>query len=464
LPEQTRFKVYGNASPSKHYERNGRILALTRYQEDNTVIDQLSYAYIAGTNKLQSVTDAVGVTSEDWDAESSTFAYDGNGNVVEMLENGVPAISAITYDHRNLPVSLINRNGDVVTYRYNASGQRIYKQVGSQTPEYYLMDGDQTVAVYQNGAVRYWNIMANGVVGRREAAGNKFYYLKDHLGSTRAVVNASGTVVEAHDYYPFGLLMPGRDYQSGSETKEKFTGKERDRETGLDYFGARYYSPALGRWLAVDPLASKYPDWSPYVYSFNNPVNYFDPNGLAGLTAKKRQFYKTVAKNIITAASEKGILETKAYLIVAQRIQENGWGTTAPGNNLFNIKGEYKGASITITTHEEDSKGNRTKIVDKFRKYDSQSESIKDYLEVLENNFPDAYKALTDDKKTVDDFVKGLENGTKGKYATDADYGDQIKKLYKQVKKEYEQYKKEQEKKDKKDSEKEKKSQQSSGD
>ncbi|MFQ5583579.1 MAG: hypothetical protein ACE5GL_04005 [Calditrichia bacterium] len=91
------------------------------------MIDQLSYAYTPGSNKLASVTDAVGTTLEDWDAESSTFACDGNqfaevliptssqgcerlcrgGNVIEILENGVPAISAITYDHRNLPVSLI---------------------------------------------------------------------------------------------------------------------------------------------------------------------------------------------------------------------------------------------------------------------------------------------------------------------------------------------------------------------
>jgi len=270
-----RFKV-----TDLQYDGNGNILALSRYKEDNSVIDQLSYSYTAGSNKLASVTDAVNTTPEDWDAEDTQFNYDGNGNVVEMLENGQPAISAITYDHRNLPVSLLNRNGDVVTYRYNAAGQRIYKKVGSQSGEHYILDGDQNVAVFdENGSLKYWNILANGVVGRRDAAGNKFYYLKDHLGSTRAVVNASGTVVEAHDYYPFGLLMPGRDYQSGSETKEKFTGKERDAETGLDYFGARYYWAAGGRWWSVDPLLEKYPDWSPYSYTFANPIIFFDPNG-----------------------------------------------------------------------------------------------------------------------------------------------------------------------------------------
>ncbi|RMG23209.1 MAG: hypothetical protein D6732_24955 [Methanobacteriota archaeon] len=227
----------------------------------------------------------VNTTPEDWDAEDTEFGYDGNGNVTTMLEDGVPAISSIQYDHRNLPVSLVKRNGDLVTYRYNASGQRIYKQVGSQSGEHYILDSDQTVAVYENGAVKYWNILANGVVGRYEpGSGNKFYYLKDHLGSTRAVINASGSVVEAHDYYPFGLLMPGREYQSGSETKEKFTGKEQDGETGLDYFGARYYSPALGRWLVVDPLADDYPLWSSYVYTLGNPILFIDPNGKEVIT------------------------------------------------------------------------------------------------------------------------------------------------------------------------------------
>ncbi len=269
-----RFDVSG-----LQYDGNGNILELVRKKEDNTTIDNLTYAYIAGTNKLQSVTDAVGVTNEDWDAESSTFAYDGNGNVIEMLENGQPAISSITYDHRNLPVSLITRNGDVVTYRYNASGQRIFKQVGSQTAEHYILDGDQTVAVFENGAVKYWNILANGVVGRRDASGEKLYYLKDHLGSTRAVVDGACTMKEAVDYYPFGLLMPGRIYQSGSETREKFTGKERDSETGLDYFGARYYWAAGGRWWSVDPLYEKYPSFSSYIYAANNPIFFIDPDG-----------------------------------------------------------------------------------------------------------------------------------------------------------------------------------------
>ncbi|WP_236255547.1 RHS repeat-associated core domain-containing protein [Chryseobacterium indoltheticum] len=61
----------------------------------------------------------------------------------------------------------------------------------------------------------------------------------------------------------------------------KFNGKELDAETGYYYYGARYYNPRVSLWLNVDPLAEKMPSWSPYVYTFNNPINLVDPDGMA---------------------------------------------------------------------------------------------------------------------------------------------------------------------------------------
>ena len=172
------------------------------------MIDELIYGY-GSNNKLFSVTDAVAATTEDWDAEDTQFSYDPNGNVIRVIENGVAKFDTINYDHRNLPTRIVKGDGTEIIYCYNSAGQRLYKKVGSQTPEHYIFDDDQTVAVYHDGSLKYWNPLANGVVGRRDAAGNKFYYLKDHLGSTRMVVNSSGTVVEAHDYYPFGAADAG---------------------------------------------------------------------------------------------------------------------------------------------------------------------------------------------------------------------------------------------------------------
>jgi RHS repeat-associated protein len=98
------------------------------------------------------------------------------------------------------------------------------------------------------------------------------YYIADHLGSIRAVINQSGTVVEARDHYPYGLMMPGRTFTAGQETREGYTGHELDAETGMYYAGARYYMPALARWTAVDPLAEKFHAWSPYNYVMGNPL------------------------------------------------------------------------------------------------------------------------------------------------------------------------------------------------
>ena len=105
------------------------------------------------------------------------------------------------------------------------------------------------------------------------------YYARDHLGSVRAVVDGTGRVKEAKDYYAWGLEMPGRVFTQGEPTEEGFTGHERDAETSMLYAGARYYLPALGRWTAVDPLADQFPSVSPYNYALNNPVSLLDPDG-----------------------------------------------------------------------------------------------------------------------------------------------------------------------------------------
>jgi len=110
------------------------------------------------------------------------------------------------------------------------------------------------------------------------------YEVTVNVTRTTGVTTTISKVVEAHDYYPFGLLMPGRDYQSGSETKEKFTGKERDSETDLDYFGARYYWAAGGRWWSLDPLENTFTKWNPYNYVFNLPIIYVDPMGFSPAT------------------------------------------------------------------------------------------------------------------------------------------------------------------------------------
>lgn len=119
------------------------------------------------------------------------------------------------------------------------------------------------------------------------------YLTTDHLGSTRLVTDASGNVLSRHDYLPFGEEIPagvgGRTtamgYTPNPALTQKFTGKERDAEAGLDYFGARYLSSAHGRFTTPDPLhgSAHLEDpqtWNRYSYAANNPLKYNDPAGL----------------------------------------------------------------------------------------------------------------------------------------------------------------------------------------
>lgn len=104
----------------------------------------------------------------------------------------------------------------------------------------------------------------------------RFYNVKDHLGSTRLVYDTGGSVSENTNYMPYGEYMT---HTATTIDKFKFTGKERDNETGYDYFGARYYNNRLGLWNSVDPLKEKYPGWSAYAYTQSDPINFYDPNG-----------------------------------------------------------------------------------------------------------------------------------------------------------------------------------------
>lgn len=115
-------------------------------------------------------------------------------------------------------------------------------------------------------------------IGKINSDTTRNYYLKDHLGSVRVVLNSTNGVISAQDYDCWGYQLENRTYNS-SAMKYDFTGKERDDETSYDYFGARYYDSRIGRWGQVEPLLDKYVNISPYCYSVNNPINSYDPNG-----------------------------------------------------------------------------------------------------------------------------------------------------------------------------------------
>ncbi|PQL91273.1 RHS repeat domain-containing protein [Apibacter adventoris] len=107
----------------------------------------------------------------------------------------------------------------------------------------------------------------------------QYYYHADHLGSSSYITNLDAQIVQHVEYVPFGEVFIEERNQSWN-TPYLFNGKELDEETGLYYYGARYYNPRESVWLSTDPLAEKYPNVSLYAYTFQNPVKFIDPTGM----------------------------------------------------------------------------------------------------------------------------------------------------------------------------------------
>ncbi len=169
-----------------------------------------------------------------------------------------------------------------ITYTYDGDGGRVRKSNGKL---YWTGPGSEPLLESDaagNFTAEY--IFFNGKrVARRDLPGGAVhYYFSDHLGTASVITSNTGVVQKESDYYPYGGERRILDADSNSY---KFTGKERDSETGLDYFGARYYGSNMGRFLSPDPkmLSSQRlydpQQWNMYQYGRNNPITMIDPDG-----------------------------------------------------------------------------------------------------------------------------------------------------------------------------------------
>ncbi len=217
---------------------------------------------------------------------TSKYTYDHNGNVISDTRD---SIAFAIYEINNLPVSQYKKNGTVIQYAYDVNGSRVQKYASGGTNTYYINDPTGKTETVQTGtanSVYTYNIWGNDMLGQvKDNAGSlsRYYYLKDHLGDIKMVLNQSGGVDSYNDYYPFGMQMPGRNLTGTADGRYKFTSKEQNVETTLDYGvypalggSARYYDNWRGQWLSVDPL---YQGFSPYEYCTDDPTAMVDPNG-----------------------------------------------------------------------------------------------------------------------------------------------------------------------------------------
>ncbi|MDO8282837.1 MAG: toxin TcdB middle/N-terminal domain-containing protein [Thermodesulfovibrionia bacterium] len=224
------------------------------------------------------------------------YVYDDNGN---MTEGGG---RTLTYDYNNMPVSIVNNDKATVS-KYDAFGNRVLKMIPSEYQNitryigeiYDCKDGDTCNKYLFSGTQRMVNIKGT----------ETNYYHTDHLQSSNIITDASGANVEEVFYYPYGEIQS----QTGSvNLKHKYTGKEYDAETGLYYYGARYYDPKLARFISADTIVPE--PYNPqslnrYSYAINNPIVLRDLDGhcfWSSVGSAVRSFFSGVARAVVSVA------------------------------------------------------------------------------------------------------------------------------------------------------------------
>jgi len=305
------------------YDKNGNIKSLKRYgmKDNNTfgLIDDLDVTESSG-NFIRKITDYAGNQSSSdimefkYNSEplnDNHYFYNGTG---ALMVDYHKRICMMKYNYLTMPQSVQFRNGDRIEYVYDAAGvkrQETHKVANRDLNYGYWdervpasSDFNSSLAVttfyfgnkvYVNGQLKYI-LTDEGYIEKTGNAYNAFYYLNDHLGNHRIVMDANGNIKQMNNFYPSGTSMAERRTDQGVQPY-KFGGKELDRTDNLDFydFEARSFDPVLMRFTRPDPMAGKYPGISVYAYCGNNPVNYIDRTGCDTIYANlKGDIYGTL--------------------------------------------------------------------------------------------------------------------------------------------------------------------------
>ena len=260
------------------YDRNGNLLTLQR-TAGGSVVDNLAYTYTG--NQLTGLSESVRTAPSNdiyapGNAESGSYSYDANGN----LQNDSRKSLNFSYNFLNL-VSEVRTGGTVTAaYTWLADGTKLGVRNGSGS------DGFEYVGslIYRKsgGSLQLSEaLFGDGVIRLNDNGTQEVnYFLTDHLGSVRVIVDGAGTVKECNDYYPFGARHIRSDYAQ-STNRWKYNGKELQTTGELGYldYGARMYDAGLGRWFCADPEAESRFVLTPYHYCSNNPLLLVDKDG-----------------------------------------------------------------------------------------------------------------------------------------------------------------------------------------
>ena len=444
-----------------------------------------------------------------------SYEHDEHGNMTRMPH--LPAMEWDFEDQLHVTQRQVVNNGNTAErtyYVYDAEGERVRKVTERQdhTPKYeriylggfeiyrdykadgttielerktlHITDDRQRIAMIETKTIDTNNDPTPGQLIR--------YQMGNHLGSAGLELDDTGRVISYEEYYPYGSTS----YQAvdknirAAAKRYRYTGKERDEETGLYYHGARYYACWLGRWTAADP-EGLVDGVNLYGYVRANPLRLSDPNGTQGRNEmtgegyniglhlvpnvtspppskrrrgkqKKPIFYEYFSEVVpatlraieeYNASHKKKISMNKALFLITQAYGEQSprkVGLPSKNENrLFNAHAEVKRntkGDITGVKSGQESEGVRiinlkqgegatdaTRILKSSPTfaYDSPERSVSHTLSIFEKRYSSVHDVLTNQKGTFQQYTNALDSV---KYATDINYGLKLRNIQQQVK------------------------------
>jgi RHS repeat-associated protein len=407
----------------------------------------LKVVYKSLNNKKKSCSSTYPFKSQEQESDLNLI-YDHAANIDSIAWTVSGKVKAVYFaDNREL------------RFLYDPNGNRIMKKMladdGTFTATYYSRDAQGNImAIYQNTnneiKLESRTMYAAERLGEQQQLipnplqaeaprmiytrqlGHKTYQLTDHLGNVRALLSDrklsdfNGTtlsnfrpeMVGYNNYYPFGMMMPGRNYNA-QEYRYGFNGMEKDDEikgTGNSYdFGARIYDVRLGRWLSIDPLASKYPYASTYNFALNTPIQAVDPDGKVVIFVNGYQGGKAIIKDYFDRTS----IVRSIYRVLSTesltKSDDGYWGNM--DDDLMDRIGDHNAVYANASSHALSTASYR---------YNRGKEAGEVMLKMINDG---EIKLQTDEKGKVTETVKIVSHSQGGAYAagmskvlTDAGY------------------------------------------
>jgi RHS repeat-associated protein len=208
--------------------------------------------------------------------DTASYLYDNNGNMTSKSDGS--GTTQLQWDFENRLTTVVTPSAGSVTYKYDALGRRVQSAPSTSASTNFNYDGDDVAQDKTSAGVITEYLNGPGIDNKiRQKTGTTIYYFaQDHLGSTTALTDTNGALVERETYDAYG------NSAGSTRTRYGFTGRERDAVTGLMYYRARWYVAQVGRFASEDPIGLS-GDINVYAYVGNNPLDAFDPFGLSSI-------------------------------------------------------------------------------------------------------------------------------------------------------------------------------------